>query len=87
MKKLKLLAIDFLSGLINMSEIVAACAIALLILCLMSWMDDGYQVQVSANQDLMEAQQAARIEAADRKLERDFLMAKANWMTNGRGMK
>lgn len=57
------------------------------ILCLMSWMDDGYQVQVSANQDLIEAQQAAQREAADRKLERDYLMANANWMTNGRGMK
>jgi len=59
----------------------------LVILCLMSWMDDGYQVQVAANQDIIEAQQAARIEAADRELERDYLMAKANWMTNGRGMK
>jgi hypothetical protein len=59
----------------------------IVILCLMSWMDDGYQVQVVANQDLIESQRVARIEAADRKLERDYLMAKSEWMTNGRGIK
>lgn len=65
---------------------IATSAIIVL-LCLMSWLDDGYDVQVAANQDLIEAQTAARLELADRKLERDYLMAKSEWMTNGRGMK
>jgi len=56
-------------------------------LCLMSYLDDSYEIKEIDTQELIEAQKAARIEAADRKIERDYLMAKANWMTNGRGIK
>jgi len=70
-----------------MKKWTQATAFILAALCLMSWMDDGYEVKEIANQELIEAQQAARIEAADRKLERDYLIAKAEWMTNGRAMK
>lgn len=59
---------------------IATSAIIVL-LCLMSWLDDGYDVQVAANQDLIEAQKAARLELADRKIERDYLTAKAANMT------
>ena len=59
---------------------IATLAIIAL-LCLMSWLDDGYDVQVTANQDLIEAQTAARLEIADRKIERDYLTAKAGNMT------
>jgi len=45
------------------------------------------QDQIAAEEHAKHVKQLARIEAADRKLERDYLMAKANWMTNGRGMK
>ena len=54
------------------------------VLCLMSWLDDGYDVQAAANQDLIEAQNAARLELADRKIERDYLTAKAGNMTGQR---
>ena len=60
--------------------IIATSAIIVL-LCLTSWLDDGYDVQVAANQDLIEAQNAARLELADRKIERDYLTAKAGNMT------
>ena len=59
---------------------IATSAIIAL-LCLMSWLDDGYDVQVAANQDLIEAQTAARLELADRKIERDYLTVKAANMT------
>ena len=59
---------------------IATSAIIVL-LCLMSWLDDGYDVQVAANQDLIEAQTAARLELADRQIERDYLTAKAANMT------
>lgn len=59
---------------------IATSAIIVL-LCLMSWLDDGYDVQVAANQDLIEAQNAARLELADRQIERDYLTAKAGNMT------
>lgn len=59
---------------------IATSAIIVL-LCLMSWLDDGYDVQVAANQDLIEAQNAARLELADNKIERDYLTAKAGNMT------
>lgn len=59
---------------------IATSAIIAL-LCLMSWLDDGYDVQVAANQDLIEAQNTARLELADRKIERDYLTAKAGNMT------
>jgi len=59
---------------------IATSAIIVL-LCLMSWLDDGYDVQVAANQDLIEAQTAARLELADRQIERDYLTAKAENMT------
>lgn len=60
---------------------IIATSALIAILCLMSWLDDGYDVQVSANQDLIEAQNAARLELADRKIERDYLTAKAGNMT------
>lgn len=60
--------------------IIATSAIIVL-LCLMSWLDDGYDVQTAANQDLIEAQTAARLEFADRQIERDYLTAKAGNMT------
>lgn len=63
--------------------IIATSAI-IATLCLMSWMDDGYDVQVAANQDLIEAQNAARLELADRKIERDYLTVKAGNMTEQR---
>jgi hypothetical protein len=50
----------------------------------MSWLDDGYDVQEAANQDLIEAQNAARLELADRKIERDYLTAKAENMIGQR---
>jgi hypothetical protein len=59
----------------------------LAMLCLMSWMDDGYEVKEIANQDLIEAQKAAKRDYAERKIERDYLTAKAAWMTNSKGMK
>ena len=59
---------------------IATSAIIAL-LCLMSWLDDGYDVQVAANQDLIEAQTAARLELADRQIERDYLTVKAANMT------
>lgn len=59
---------------------IATSAIIVL-LCLMSWMDDSYDVQVAANQDLIEAQTAARLELADRQIERDYLTVKAANMT------
>lgn len=65
---------------------IATSAIIVL-LCLMSWLDDGYEVQVSANQDLIEAQNAARLELADRQIERDYLTAKAGNMTEQRTAK
>lgn len=65
---------------------IATSAIIVL-LCLMSWLDDGYDVQVAANQDLIEAQKAARLELADRKIERDYLTAKAGNMTGQRTSK
>lgn len=64
-----------------MKKWMQATAFILAALCLMSWMDDGYDVQVTANQDLIEAQTAARLEIADRKIERDYLTAKAENMT------
>lgn len=65
----------------NKEEWAIATAIIIAILCLMSLLDDGYDVQVAANQDLIEAQNAARLELADRKIERDYLTAKAGNMT------
>lgn len=59
---------------------IIAISAFIVLLCLMSWMDDGYDVQVAANQDLIEAQNAARLELADRKIERDYLTAKAGNM-------
>jgi len=56
-------------------------------LCLMSYLDDSYEIKEIDTQELIEAQKAAKLEQAERKIERDYLMAKANWMTNGRGMK
>lgn len=70
-----------------MKKWAQATVFALSILCLMSWMDDGYEVKEIANQELIEAQKAAKLEQADRKIERDYLMAKAEWMTNSKGMK
>lgn len=64
----------------NKDWTIATSAIIVL-LCLMSWLDDGYDVQVAANQDLIEAQTAARLELADNKIERDYLTAKAGNMT------
>ena len=62
---------------------IATSAIIVL-LCMMSWLDDGYDVQVAANQDLIEAQTAARLELADRKIELDYLTVKAANMTGQR---
>jgi hypothetical protein len=45
------------------------------------------QDQQAAEEHAKHVKQLARIEAADLKLERDYLMAKANWMTNSKGMK
>lgn len=59
---------------------IATSAIIAL-LCLMSWLDDGYDVQVAANQELIEAQKAARLELADRKMEEAYLLAKAGNIT------
>lgn len=58
-----------------------ATSVIIALLCLMSWLDDGYDVQTAANQDLIEAQNAARLELADRQIERDYLTAKAGNMT------
>lgn len=60
---------------------IKATCFCIAVLCLMSWLDDGYDVQVAANQELIEAQKAARLELADRKIERDYLTAKASNMT------
>jgi len=65
----------------NKEEWAIATAIIIAILCLMSLLDDGYDVQAAANQDLIEAQTAARLELADRKIERDYLTVKAANMT------
>lgn len=59
----------------------------IVLLCLMSWLDDGYDVQVASNQDLIEAQNAARLELADRQIERDYLTAKAGNMTGAKVQK
>jgi hypothetical protein len=45
------------------------------------------QDQQAAEEHAKHVKQLARIEAADRKIERDYLMAKANWMTNSKGIK
>jgi len=45
------------------------------------------QDQIAAEEHAKHVKQLARIEAADRKLERDYLMAKAEWMTNSKGIK
>jgi len=45
------------------------------------------QDQIAAAEHAKHVQQLAQREAADRKLERDYLMAKAAWMTNSKGMK
>lgn len=58
-----------------------ATSVIIALLCLMSWLDDGYDVQVAANHDLIEAQTAARLEFADRQIERDYLTVKAGNMT------
>lgn len=68
-------------------DCIIATSALIAILCLMSWMDDGYDVQVAANQDLIEAQNAARLELADRKTERDYLTVKAGNMTEQRASK
>lgn len=70
----------------NKDWTIATSAIIVL-LCLMSLMDDGYDVKVAANQDLIEAQTAARLELADRKIERDYLIVKAGNMTEQRTAK
>jgi len=45
------------------------------------------QDQIAAEEHAKHVKQLARIEAADRKLERDYLTAKAAWMTNSKEMK
>lgn len=59
---------------------IIATSALIAVLCLMSWLDNGYDVQAAANQDLIEAQNAARLEIA----ERDYLTAKAANMTGQR---
>ena len=70
-----------------MKKWIQATGACLAALCVMSWLDDGYDVQAQAQADLIEAQRVARIEAADAKLNEQFLLSKAAWMTNQRGMK
>lgn len=60
---------------------IKATCFCIAVLCLMSWLDDGYAVQVAANQELIEAQKAARLELADRKMEEAYLLAKAGNIT------
>lgn len=60
---------------------IISISVLIAVLCIMSWLDDGYDVQVAANQDLIEAQTAARLELADRKIERDYFTVKAANMT------
>jgi len=66
---------------------IIATSALIAILCLMSWMDDGYEIKEIDNKELIEAQKAAKLEQAKRKIERDYLLAKAGWMTNSKGMK
>ena len=45
------------------------------------------QDQQAAEEHAKHVKQLARIEAAESKLERDYLMAKAEWMINSKGIK
>jgi hypothetical protein len=56
-------------------------------LALVACIDDSYEVKEIDAQELIEAQKVAKLEQAERKIERDYLTAKAEWMTNSKGIK